>query len=163
MPDWTPNDLQIQFNRATNKGWILFFKDVAAGHSFAPEFLLAIASRETNMQNIKGDPQSGVYHGFGIMQVDIGTDPAFCASWTPDKVQPSIERGTEILAAKRDRLAAKGITDLKAIAAAYNTGEGNVIHSIQNHLDPDTTTTHHNYGADVLARMAVFAGLLSGS
>jgi hypothetical protein len=71
-----------------------------------------------------------VYHGFGLMQVDIGTDPAFCNAWTPDNVQGSILCGCRILERKRIYLARKQCTDLKAIAAAYNTGEGNVAKSI---------------------------------
>ncbi|HTS66489.1 MAG TPA: hypothetical protein VMH28_30905 [Candidatus Acidoferrales bacterium] len=161
MANWTEADITRQFNHAKANGWIPFFEASAASHGFDAEFLLAIASRETNMQNIKGDIQNGVAHGFGIMQVDIGTDPAFCAAWTPDKVQESVERGTQILTEKRDSLAAKSITDPKAIAAAYNTGQGNVIRSIQNGLDPDRTTTGHDYGADVLARQAVFVKLRS--
>jgi len=163
MPNWTQADIVNQLNRATSSGWIPFFESAARANNFDTEFLLAIASRETNMQNIKGDLQSGTYHGFGIMQVDVGTDPEFCAQWTPDQVSGSVDRGTKILAGKRDSLAAKNIMDPKAIAAAYNTGASNVIHSIQAGQDPDRTTTGHDYGADVLARKAVFISLRSGT
>jgi hypothetical protein len=159
VPDWTENDLRGQLNTATANGWITLFEAAAQAHQFDTEFLLAIASRETNMRNIRGDFHDGAYHGFGIMQVDVGTDPNFCASWTPDQVEGSIQRGTQILAQKRDALAARNITDPKAIAAAYNTGQGNVIHSIQNGADPDRTTTEGNYGSDVMARRAVFVNL----
>jgi hypothetical protein len=163
MPNWTQADLANQLNRATSGGWIPFFDAAAQANNFDTEFLLAIASRETNMQNIRGDFHDGAYHGFGIMQVDVGTDPAFCAQWTPDQVSGSVDRGTKILAGKRDSLAAKNISDPKAIAAAYNTGASNVIHSIQAGQDPDRTTTGHDYGADVLARRAVFLILRSGT
>ena len=159
MPTWTEHDLSRQLNHATANDWISFFEDAAAANQFDTEFLLAIASRETNLLNIKGDFQGGVFHGFGIMQVDVRTDPDFCANWTADQVEESIQRGTAILAGKRDSLAAKQISDLKAIAAAYNTGASNVIHSIAAGGDPDRTTTGHDYGSDVLARMAVFVSL----
>jgi hypothetical protein len=159
MANWTETDLTRQFNHATASGWIPFFEAAATANTFDTEFLLAIASRETNLQNIRGDFHDGAYHGFGVMQVDVGTDPAFCAAWTPDNVEGSIQRGTQILVEKRDSLAAKGITDPKAIAAAYNTGQGNVIRSVQNGLDPDRTTTGHDYGSDVIARQAVFVRL----
>ena len=163
MANWTETDLTRQFNRVTASGWIPFFESAAQQNGFDTEFLLAIASRETNLQNIKGDFHDGAFHGFGIMQVDVGTDPAFCASWTEQQVEPSIQRGTEILVEKRKSLAAKNITDPKAIAAAYNTGAGNVIRSVGAGLDPDRTTTGHDYGSDVLARMAVFQKLRSAA
>jgi hypothetical protein len=159
MPNWTNADLTRQVNHATASGWIPFFDAAAKQYDFDTDFLLAIASRETNLLNIKGDFHDGAYHGFGIMQVDVGTDPDFCASWTPDMVEPSIQAGTKILGGKRDSLEAKNITDPKAIAASYNTGASNVIHSIANGFDPDRTTTGHDYGSDVMARMAVITGL----
>lgn len=161
MPNWTEADLQTQMQNAIANGWVAYFEQAAITHDLPVELLLGIASRETNMQNIKGDFRDGVCHGYGIMQVDLGTNPDFCASWTPDEVQPSIECGAKILALKRDFLKLKGITDVHAIAAAYNTGEGNVLHSVTAGLDPDHTTTGGDYGQDVLARMAVFVQLRS--
>ena len=115
------------------------------------------------MRNIKGDFRDGKYHGFGIMQVDIGTNPDFCNSWTESNVEQSIEFGTRILQGKRDYLAGKNITDVKAIAAAYNTGEGNVAKSIAAGRDPDHTTTGGDYGSDVVARMNIFSRLRAAS
>ncbi len=163
MANWTESDLIKQFNHARSNGWIPYFVHAAQSNNFDTELLLAIASRETNMQNIKGDFHDGAYHGFGIMQVDVRTDPEFCAGWTPDQVEGSVKRGTQILAGKRDALAQKHITDLKPIAAAYNTGAANVIHSIQTGADPDSTTTGHDYGSDVIARRTVFLRLTSSA
>ena len=70
--NWTQANLQSQFNHATANGWIALFTDIATSAGFPVEFVLAIASRETNMLNIKGDFHDGIYHGFGIMQVDVG-------------------------------------------------------------------------------------------
>jgi hypothetical protein len=161
MPEfnWTPADLKAQLLRAHEYGWMNAFEQWADRYNFPTELLLAIASRETDMQDNKGDFHNGIYHGFGIMQVDIGTDSAFCASWKPGMVSDSIRRGTEILNSKRLFLHSHNITDLRAIAAAYNTGEGNVLHSIQHNFDPDHTTAHGNYGADVMARMDLFRQL----
>jgi hypothetical protein len=161
MANWTQNDLQRQLNHARSSGWLPFFEAAAQSNQFQTEFLLAIASRETNLLNIKGDFHDNAYHGFGIMQVDVGTDSDFCAQWTSDQVEASINKGVGILVGKRDSLLHNQITDPKAIAAAYNTGAGNVLHSIKNGADPDHTTTNHDYGADVLARMAVFVTLLA--
>lgn len=162
MAKWTEADLRSQFNSAKANGWLPYFEEAAQHHDFPVELLLAIASRETNIRNIKGDLRDSVSHGYGIMQVDIGTDPEFCRNWTPEKVEESLERGTWILAGKRTYLAGKQITDLKAIAAAYNTGEGNVARSLAAGRDPDHTTTGGDYGSDVLARMEVFGRLLRG-
>lgn len=161
MPNWTATDIQQQFHRANAQGWIAYFTAAAQTYNFDPVFLMAIASRETNMQDIKGDFHDGAYHGFGIMQVDVGTDPAFCSAWTTGQVEAAITLGAQILGGKRDSLAAHSITDPKAIAAAYNTGASNVIRSLQNGADADHTTTGQNYGSDVLARMAVFVTLLA--
>jgi hypothetical protein len=161
MSNWTEADLQRQFNNALNAGWLPHFEIAALVHGFDPELLLAIASRETDMRNIKGDFRDGIYHGYGLMQVDIGTYPDFCHAWTPDNVQGSIETGAEILSGKRQALAAQGVTDLRAVVAAYNTGHPNVLRSIQAGADPDRTTTGHDYGRDVLARMDVFVKLRS--
>ena len=161
MAQWTETDLRSQFTSAKAHGWLPYFEEAAQQSAFPVELLLAIASRETNMRNIKGDFHNEVYHGYGIMQVDIGTDPEFCRNWTPEKVKESIDRGTQILVGKRSYLAGHHITDLKAIAAAYNTGEGNVARSVAAGRDPDSTTTGGDYGRDVLARMGVFEQLRS--
>ncbi|SRR5579884_559030 len=161
MANWTEAQLETQWQNAVTSGWIPFFEAAAQKHNVPVELLLGIASRETNMRNIQGDFRNGVCHGYGIMQVDIGTDPEFCSSWSADDVQPSIDCGTQILAGKRDYLLRHGITETRAIAAAYNTGEGNVVNSITHGLDPDHTTTGGDYGRDVMARMQVFVRLRS--
>jgi hypothetical protein len=161
MANWTEADLRKQYESAKQNGWLAHFQDAAQLHRFPVALLLAISSRETNMRNIKGDFRDGLYHGYGIMQVDIGTNPEFCKAWTPDQVKESVQCGCRILSGKRAYLAKKQITDLKAIAAAYNTGEGNVSRSVAAGQDPDRTTTGRDYGRDVLARMEVFTRLLA--
>src|ERR1041385_5943566 len=137
--NWTTHDLSEQYDRAKQKGWLAYFYTAASAHSFDVELLLAIASRETNMRNIEGDYYNNEYHGFGIMQVDRGTDPAFAANFQTDKVEEAIEKGTQILDGKRSELNHKGVHDLKAVAAAYNTGAHNVLVSLSNSRDPDST------------------------
>ena len=156
MASWTEADLRKQFELAKQNGWLAFFEDAARKYGFPVELLLAISSRETNLRNIKGDFRDGIYHGYGVMQVDIGTNPDFCRAWTAEQVNESIECGCRVLAGKREYLARKQITELKALAAAYNTGEGNVSKSVAAGLDPDRTTTGRDYGRDVLARMEIF-------
>ncbi len=66
MANWTENDLKKQYDSAKQNGWLAHFEDAAQQHDF---------SRETNLKNIKGDFRDGIYHGYGVMQVDI--DPTF--------------------------------------------------------------------------------------
>lgn len=152
---WTEADLRKQW--AIAQAWLPYFEAAAAKYGFPVELLLAIASRESNMENKLGDFYNGVPHGYGVMQIDIGSDLTFCRNWTPEKVQPTIERGAKMLAEKRNALLNLGIAaSLHAIAAAYNTGQTNVYHSVKDGFDPDRTTKYGTYGKDVMTRMAVF-------
>jgi soluble lytic murein transglycosylase-like protein len=160
---WSENSITAEFNRVKISGWLPLFQNAATAIKLPTELLLAIASRETNMRNIKGDLHADGYHGFGIMQVDIGTDREFCCNWDPTDVQRSIERGAQILALKKAALAHYKVTSLKSIIAAYNAGEGTVIKSIRAGEDVDTHTKGGNYASDVLRRMAVFAKLLKSA
>jgi ABC-type xylose transport system substrate-binding protein len=157
---WTPGDLEKQYRDAALRGWIHFFRKAALTYGFDASLLLAIASRETNVRQIKGDWHDGEYHGFGLMQIDCRTDPEFCANWKPEQAEASIERGAAILAAKRQQLAAADCTDLRAIVAAYNAGAAAVLRALRAKADPDFCTTGDDYGADVLARDKVFKKLL---
>jgi peptidoglycan hydrolase-like protein with peptidoglycan-binding domain len=70
----------------------------------------------------------------------------------------NIMKGAEILRSNMDFF--KGNT--KAALAAYNAGPGNVQKAIRNGRDPDSVTTGHDYGKDVLNRMKQFAGASTG-
>jgi hypothetical protein len=161
MNNWKPADLQKEFTHAASCGWMPYFQASAAALDFPCELLLAVASRETGMSNTLGDFRNGIAHGYGIMQVDIGTDPEFCCTWNPDLVKESIQRGAEILAEKRAYLTAKNIATTKNVAAAYNAGQGTVWIYVKANKNPDLATKDGNYGSDVVARMLVFAQLLS--
>lgn len=76
MPNWTDHDLQNQFALAKNHGWLQFFESAATEYEFAPEILMAVASRETNLRNIIGDGG----HGYGLMQIDDRSFPDWCHS-----------------------------------------------------------------------------------
>jgi hypothetical protein len=160
MTKWANTDLKREFQKVVDCGWMPYFQSTAKALDLPSELLLAIASRETGMSNVPGDFHNGQFHGFGIMQVDRGTDEEWCCAWHPDKVKESIVRGAEILAEKRAYLAKKKITDWKAIAAAYNAGQGEVVQMIKAGKNPDLATKGGNYGSDVFARSMVFAELL---
>lgn len=173
----TPKQIRGQFDRAVRDGWLEYFQKAATKAGTTTAHLLAIGSRETNLRNIRGDYRSGRYHGYGVMQVDIGTDPEYAARWTPNKIEPSIRRGGEIYTSKvRDTIktigkkvsvrnkvfvGARGDTDdIRRIAtAAYNCGRWAYYHfSRGEHVD--STTTGKDYSRDVYDRAVEFADLL---
>lgn len=161
------------FEKAKQRGYIPMFAAAAQQYDFPIALLMAIASRETNMTNMLGDFRGGKYHGHGIMQVDIGTAPEWCASGAWRDVRQSIMKGTGILAQKRVQLNRewpKGRQRtlrefLWVLAASYNQGaalKGGALGDFLTYGTPDRTTTGGDYGADVLGRMVEFQALLDG-
>jgi hypothetical protein len=176
--------IDAQYERAKRDGWLDHFIAVAGRADFAPHLLLGISSRETNVKNIRGDFREGVYHGFGLMQVDVGTDPDFCREWKPSMVEESIARGAKILDEKRDSLerwrqedrcvfkTSKGrkfpftpaiipdhTTFERIYVAAYNVGIG-AYYGYSVHGDPDYCTTGKDYSRDVRDRARRFLSRL---
>lgn len=159
---------QVIFNE-----WLAIFLTVGKIHNIPPERLLAIASRESAMRNIVGD--SG--HGFGLMQIDIRTDP----SVKEMGLEPAwnISRGAELLNEKRSWILANQNQEIKLTHSAgivsfivpeikddflldrlaiamYNVGAWAVYHFTKNR-DIDYSTTGRNYSADVLGRERIFS------
>ncbi|HEY6231215.1 MAG TPA: hypothetical protein VIW64_08120 [Pyrinomonadaceae bacterium] len=170
MPTPATSQLQVQLNRLRDTGFADKLNQHALAHSFPTPFFFAIASRETNCRNILGDKQNGVFHGVGIVQIDIQHPIAKIArdtgSWqtNPD---PLIEFGAQILAGNIQQAQQKfpslsAEQQLKIAASGYNCGMGNAIKGQQQSGDSDARTTGHDYGRDVLNRMAVFADLIAG-
>jgi hypothetical protein len=173
----TRRDLEIQFNRVVTNGWLSWFQREAVRAGTTTAHLLAIGSRETNLKNIKGDYRNGKYNGFGVMQVDIGTDPVYAKQWTPQNVEPSIRRGVDIYISKvRDTANCVGkrtqvrsrffvgravdSEDLRRVAtAAYNCGRWAHYH-FSNSQNVDSTTTGKDYSRDVYDRALEFAEIL---
>jgi hypothetical protein len=164
----TLDQLQPHLQRLRQSGFDLKLASQAGANGFAPEFFFAIASRETNCVNELGDFQSDGAHGVGIVQIDIQHPIALQArndgTWktNPD---PLIAFGAQLLASNIHQAMSvfPGLsTDqyLKIAASGYNSGMGNAIAG-QRNGDSDQRTTHGNYGADVMARMAIFQQLAS--
>ena len=140
----------------------------ATAHGFPTPFFFAIASRETNCLNILGDPQHGEFHGVGIIQIDIqhpiAREPRDSGSFkaNPD---PLIEFGAQLLEdninqAKQNFPDFDDEEQLKVAASGYNCGMPRAIKSALEG-DSDKRTTQHNYGRDVMTRMAVFEELIA--
>lgn len=71
-------------------GWIPFFRESASKHGFATEDILGVASRESNLKNIKGDYHDGVPHGYSLMQLDINSHKAWIESGAWENVGQAI-------------------------------------------------------------------------
>jgi hypothetical protein len=140
----------------------------AQAHGFPAPYFFAIASRETNCINELGDFHNGEAHGVGIIQIDIQHDIARNArddgSWKTHP-EPLIEFGAQLLAhnIQAAREAFPSFTEqqhLKIGASAYNCGPSRAIDGAR-HGDSDKMTTGHNYGRDVMTRMAIFEELIA--
>jgi hypothetical protein len=179
----TRKELKAQYEQAKLRGWIPYFQSAARMYKFAVADLMGIASRESNMKNIKGDLHDGQYHGFSLMQLDIRSHREWIESGQWQDVQTAILKGAQALAEKRDQIlkaskqsrarvefsSGKTVTftprELTPDAlrhctlAAYNCGGASYYHySIGN--DIDRGTTGKDYGRDVIARAAVFQSFL---
>jgi len=168
MPTPSQHDLSLQLQRLHATGFFDKLSAAAAINAFAPEFFFAIASRETNCVNELGDFQGGVYHGVGIVQIDVQHDVARQArddgTWKTDP-DPLIVFGASLLADNiRQSLAAfpawTSDARLKVAASGYNCGMARAIAAAKDG-DSDLRTTGHDYGKDVIARMAIFAALMA--
>jgi hypothetical protein len=170
MANWTEHDLVKQFERAKKNGWIKFFKSAAARYQFAPEILMAIASRETNMRNIIGDGG----HGYGIMQIDDRSFPEWCNSGLWKDVHAGIQKGALVLHSKQEtirsgqgkslRVGGKPFVGkaniskddlLRTAIAAYNSGLW-AYYNLTKYGDPDRRTTGRDYSEDVAKRSQIF-------
>lgn len=170
MPTPSQAELAIQLQRLRQTGFYDKLDPEAILNGFATTFFCAIASRETNCVNELGDFQGGQYHGVGIVQIDIQHDIARQArddgTWKTDP-DPLIAFGAQLLA---DNIAqartafpnGTGDDQLKIAASGYNCGMARAIAGA-NAGDSDLHTTGHDYGADVMARKAIFDGLISGA
>lgn len=173
----TAKQLKAQYERVKTAGWIPWFEAAAKKAGTTTAHFLAIGSRETNLKNIRGDFRNGKYNGYGVMQVDIGTDAEYAKNWTAADVEPSIRRGGEIYHSKVKQiqsgqgksLKVRGKTfvgrkcdadDIRRIAtAAYNCGLWAYFH-FSNHAHVDATTTGKDYSRDVYDRALQFAAFL---
>lgn len=172
-----PDSLVEQFNKVIKRGWLPVFQREAQRIGESTAQLLAIGSRETNLENIRGDFRDGHYHGFGILQVDIGTDPDYAREWTPTNFEPGIVKGAEIYIRKFRQIGPiqgksvhirniifhgkeMGADDHRRITTAmYNNGLW-PYYAYSVGKDIDSFTTGKNYGKDVYSRAMYFAALL---
>ena len=163
----TKIQLLNQLHSLRHTGFAVRLEQHATAHGFPTPFFFAIASRETNCLNILGDPQHGEFHGVGIIQIDIQHPIARQArdsgSFKTDP-DPLIEFGAQLLEDNINRSEQRFPTfnaqqHLKIAASGYNCGMANAIAGAL-HGDSDIHTTGHDYGRDVMTRMAIFEELI---
>lgn len=160
MPTYTTKDLEKQFEFLVKSGWIDLFKASASEFSFPAEILIAISSRETNInpkyQHAKGDGG----HGHSIMQIDDRSFPDFCNSGDWKDPAKAIRMGARVLSYKLQEVEkVKGIPEadrLRIAIAGYNCGARRAADHYLNKRSPDASTTGKDYSQDVLERAAFF-------
>lgn len=148
------SELRRQFLFAKKMGWLPYFREEPYG--VPAHLLMAIASRETNMNNIMGDGG----HGHGLMQIDDRSFPEWCRSGKWKSVKEGIYMGAFVLRSKYNSAAKVPETMRMHVAVAmYNAGK----HALSDwiiHADPDLRTTGRDYSRDVFARSKTFQALL---
>ena len=167
----TREQLAAQLQHMKDMGMDRMLADGASTYSLPVAFVMAIASRETNCRNILGDFQDHVAHGVGILQIDVQWPLAKRmrddGTWQTDP-QPLINMGCEILRnnlhdAQQDFSNQSLMQQLQSAADGYNAGMGREIahEKSDGGVPDDSITTGHNYGSDVIARMAIFSELIN--
>jgi hypothetical protein len=160
----TLQDVLVQLRRLRQTGFDELLSQQAAANGFEPSFFFAVASRETNCVNELGDVQADGAHGVGVVQVDIQHAVARQArdsgSWQR-KPEELVAFGAKLLAQniRQAQESLPGLSheqQLKIAASGYNCGVGRAIAAVKAGQDCDVHTTGANYGADVMARMALF-------
>ena len=140
---------------AQYRQWAPQVEAAAKKYNLDPALIFAVMSRESGGKNIRGDAG----HGRGLMQIDDRSWGSWLSSHNGGMDPASnIMKGAEILRANLNAFHG----NVKEALDAYNAGAGNVNKALRNGHDPDSVTTGHNYGSDVLKRMAQFRGVSNG-
>ncbi len=165
MRPFTRAELAAELDRAQRKGWDRIMASVEADKTLPAGILLAIASQETDMNDVVGDGG----HGRGLFQIDDRSHQDFLArvgasgAGKKPPIPKAADHAGSLLASNITFGAGKGVPQsrrLKFGLSAYNAGAGGALKGLQEHGDPDARTTGGDYGASVLARFAMFQSLL---
>jgi hypothetical protein len=156
--------LSAELARARANGW---HTACAAGERegrLPAGLLLAIASQETDMNDVVGDGG----HGRGLFQIDDRAHPAFLrqqgasGAGRRPPVPAAAAYAAGLLRANLDFGVRNGVPErlqLKFALSAYNAGAGGALSGFREG-DSDRRTTGGDYGKAVLGRHAIFQGLL---
>jgi peptidoglycan hydrolase-like protein with peptidoglycan-binding domain len=156
------DQLAEQVSRARARGWTPIMQEAEKRHKLPAGLLLAVASRETDMENIVGDGG----HGRGLFQID----DRFHADWlaahgapgpaTTPRIADAADFAASMLESNMAFAKQKGVPTpdrLRFACSAYNAGAGG---ALAGHLsgDCDKKTTGGDYGRDVLERLGALSG-----
>jgi soluble lytic murein transglycosylase-like protein len=103
-------------------------------------------------------PPDGQGYGRGLMQIDFDAQP-FARTGNWKDAAANIDAGCQILNQSIQFFAhhsGLSVSALRAGIAGYNRGPGLVLRDLQNGLDVDANTAHHDYSKDVLNRAGWF-------
>ena len=162
---YTRQTMRAELARARAAGWETCCFEAEARAEIPRGVLLAIASRETDMNDVVGDGG----HGRGLFQIDdrwhasfLGKHGAAGAGGKPP-VKEAAQYAAELVRSNLEYGSRKGVPErerLKFALSAYNAGAGGAFKGWEERGDPDARTTGGDYGRDVLARLAHFQALL---
>lgn len=159
--------LRAELERARAHGWDRMCLDIERREGLPTALLLAIASRETNMNDVIGDGG----HGRGLFQIDDRSHTSFLTSQRANHpggkppVTAAARYAARLLKANLDYGRSHGVRArdlLKFAVSAYNAGAGGAIAGYREG-DSDRRTTGRDYARDVLARRHLLCELLDGA
>lgn len=166
MRVYTKESLRAELERARTKGWEQTLLATEREEGLPRGLLFAIASQETDMNDVVGDQG----HGRGLFQIDDRSHERFLASQRADRpggkppVDAAARYACALVKGNLDYASRKGIRGqdlLKFALSAYNAGPGGALEGYRAG-DSDKRTTGGNYGRAVLGRLAIFGELLNG-
>lgn len=117
-----------------------------------------IAKRMKGDYGRRAGESSPRYHGYGFVQIDTGSYPDFINSTPLSDYKSYLRKSILVLEEKRRSIESARFTKeklgdenyIRAILAAYNSGQGNVIKSLLHGRDVDTTTYQGDYSKEVM-------------
>jgi len=156
--------LAAELARAREAGWDRACATAEKANALPAGLLLAIASQETDMNDVVGDGG----HGRGLFQIDDRSHTTFlrqqganraggkppvpaAAKYAAGLVRFNYDFGVRNRVPERDRL--------KFALSAYNAGAGGALEGFKTG-DSDRRTTGGDYGRAVLGRFAIYQALL---
>jgi hypothetical protein len=164
------SELKKQFERARKSGWLPLIRAAADRYQFTPDLLLAIGSRETNLDPRYQSHPGDRGHGFSMWQIDIGSYPDWIKTGAWRDVGQAVMKSAEVLNEKRNEVLALAkrnklilsSADVEQITiAAYNHGSRGSFLDYQRFRRPDRGTTGGDYSQDVLYRSDIFKSFLT--
>ena len=147
--------LKEEYEDASQIGLRNACKDAEEKYDLPPGLMLAVASRETQMRNIRGDGG----HGRGVFQIDDRWHPDWLAKHAgPSGVPPVRDAAfyaASLIAANIAEARRAGVPkddQVRVALAGYNAGMNRAISDYKSSGNPDARTTGGDYSRDVLGR-----------